>query len=79
MELFREVIEGLKFVSIGLLLVKCYLNLNKLWKRRHNREVTESISIVALLITYATVIPFFVDRVIKGEVKAAVLSAGAQT
>jgi hypothetical protein len=74
---FLALIEFL--VAIGLLisLVSSYLIVNKLWKRRANREVAESISIVAALLGLGTSLPFLgmfllIDHSAAGAIKTSI-------
>lgn len=46
METLRSVIEILTVASLGLAAAQIYLTVNKLWKRKHEPAVTESISIM---------------------------------
>lgn len=50
------------FALAGLLLsaVITYLKVNKVWSRKHHREVAESISITAALLSLFTTLPFLV-------------------
>ncbi|MEJ2516098.1 MAG: TerB family tellurite resistance protein [Gammaproteobacteria bacterium] len=50
------------FALAGLLLsaVITYLKINKIWSRKHHREVAESISITAALLSLFTTLPFLV-------------------
>ena len=47
MEALKHVIAILAFASIGITTVEAYLTINKLWKRKHEKAVAESISITA--------------------------------
>jgi len=68
----KSVIEGGVYVAIVLYVFRTYLILNKLWARRHSKEVCESISVMALLVSYGTTIPFFLHRVLNGHIEGAV-------
>lgn len=64
----------LSFVGLGLSIISYYFKLNKLWKRRHSKEVTESISVSAFLvdmIIYASYgLNFFLIAVVHGYLNA---------
>ena len=68
----KSVIEGGVYIAIVLYVFRTYLILNKLWARRHSQEVCESISVMALLVSYGTTIPFFLHRVLNGHIQGAV-------
>ncbi len=48
MENIRQFVLFLVHVSLAMTLIRVYLSLNKLWKRKHDRMVAESISIIAM-------------------------------
>lgn len=50
MELFQKVVYVLAFASIGFTLTKVYLTCNKIWSRKHEVQVAESISVPAELV-----------------------------
>ncbi|NIP60313.1 MAG: hypothetical protein GWM92_18270, partial [Gemmatimonadetes bacterium] len=58
---FLVYVEFLVTISVLVTAVSNYLIVNKLWKRRHKKEVAESISIAAALLGMATGLPFFVQ------------------
>lgn len=84
MEQFRTVVHFLTVASLFLAAAQIYLTLNKLWNRKHERVVAESISImgetlglVPLLLLTMT---FTLDRQWEGAVDGALwLGAGAVT
>ena len=45
MELLKSLIYYLAFASLGFSAIAAYLKINKIWKRRHLRDVAESVSI----------------------------------
>jgi len=45
MEVFKSFISFMAYASLGFSLTAAYLKLNKLWKRKHIEEVTNSVSI----------------------------------
>lgn len=50
MEIFQKVVYVLAFASIGFTFTRAYLASNKLWARKHESKVAESISVTAELI-----------------------------
>ena len=60
------------FAALGVSIVIAYLKINKLWGRRHIREVAESISVAAALLSLFTTLPFLVKfAVVDGDYVAA--------
>jgi len=49
-ELFIEIIQWLVNFSLALTAIQTYLKVNKIWKRKHEREVADSQSIAGLLL-----------------------------
>lgn len=77
MNAFLALIEFLAAIGILIALVSNYLIINKLWKRRMLREVTESISLWAALLGLFNAVPFLflfllVDHSIAGAAKMAI-------
>jgi len=60
MELFEQLINILVVGAIVLTVVKTYLTANKIWSRKHQQVVSESVSVSAQLIGFATSIPFLI-------------------
>lgn len=60
MSFFLTFVEFLVAIGIVVTLVTNYLIINKLWKRRMVREVTESVSIAAALLGLFNGIPFLI-------------------
>lgn len=60
MELFEQLINVLVLGAIVLTIIKTYLTANKVWSRKHVKDVSESVSVSAQLIGVATSIPFLV-------------------
>jgi hypothetical protein len=50
----KTVISFIAYVSLGFTFMEVYLTLNKLWKRKHERKVAESISITGKFIGFFT-------------------------
>lgn len=60
MSVFTALIEFLVAIAVLIALVSNYLIINKLWKRRMVREVSESVSIAAALLGLFTGLPFLI-------------------
>ena len=57
---FINLVEFLVAIALVITLVTSYLKINKLWKRRMIREVSESVSIAAALLGLFNHIPFLI-------------------
>lgn len=84
MEEFRAFIRILTVASLGLAAAQIYLTLNKLWVRRHERIVAESISIygelVGLVPLFFLTVSFLLDRSWEGVVDGVIwMFAGSIT
>lgn len=53
-ETFKSIISFVAYASLGFTFMEVYLTLNKLWKRKHERKVAESISITGKFIGFFT-------------------------
>jgi hypothetical protein len=60
MKLFEQLINFLVVGAIVLTVVKAYLTANKVWSRKHQKVVSESVSVSAQLIGIMTSIPFLI-------------------
>jgi len=60
MNLFEQMINMLVVGAIGLTVIKTYLTANKVWSRKHKKEVSESVSVSAQLIGIVTSLPFLI-------------------
>jgi hypothetical protein len=74
---FIALVEFLVAIGIVITLVSNYLIINKLWKRRMLREVTESVSIAAALLGLFNAIPFLflfilIDQSVAGVAKTTI-------
>lgn len=58
MEFFKSFIGVMVYASLGFTVAAAYLKLNKIWKRKHNAEVADSVSIVGNVI-YIIPLTFF--------------------
>ena len=65
MSLFQDFIKVMIYVSVAFMAIEIYLTLNKLWKRKHERVVAESISISAKFFSLFPIFVFTTDFVIK--------------
>ncbi|NEO92584.1 MAG: TerB family tellurite resistance protein [Moorea sp. SIO3G5] len=55
-EIIQKIVYVLAFLSIGFSLTEVYLSSNKIWKRKHDNEVAESVSVMA---EFMAIIPGF--------------------
>lgn len=60
MKIFEQLINMLIVGAIVLTMVKTYLIANKIWSRKHEQVVAESVSVSAQLIGFATSLPFLI-------------------
>ena len=60
----RKVIAALVTSALLFSVFQFYLKLNKVWKRRKISEVANSISIVASLLGFATLVPFLLNSIL---------------
>ncbi len=58
MESFKAFVGVMAYASLSFTIVAAYLKLNKIWTRKHNAEVADSISIVGNVI-YVVPLSFF--------------------
>jgi len=59
-----KIITSAAFLGLAVSVVISYLKINKLWARRHIKEVAESISVAAALLSLVTTVPFLVKFVV---------------
>ena len=62
--LLNKIIAALVASALLFSVFQFYLKLNKVWKRRGISEVAESISIVASLLGFATLVPFLLNSIL---------------
>ena len=62
--LFAKLLGILVSSALVFSLIKGYLTVNKIWKRRKNEEVANSISIVAALLGFAVGFPFLLNSLL---------------
>ena len=67
MSLFEKLIGVLVSGALIFSLIKGYLTVNKIWKRRKNEEVANSISIVAAMLGFAVGFPFLLNSLLITE------------
>ena len=60
MSTFDQIITGAALLGLAVSIVISYLKVNKLWARRHIKEVAESISVAAALLSLLTTVPFMI-------------------
>jgi hypothetical protein len=65
--LFEKLIGILVSSALVFSLIKGYLTVNKIWKRRKNEEVANSISIVAAMLGFAVGLPFLLNSIVITE------------
>ncbi|MGB5621872.1 MAG: hypothetical protein WBN65_05205 [Gammaproteobacteria bacterium] len=60
----QQVLTSLAIVGLVISAIISYLKINKLWGRRHIKEVAESISVVAAILSLFTTLPFLIKFVV---------------
>jgi len=74
MENFQRVVYVLAFASLGITVTRLYLKSNKLWMRKHEKSVAESISVTAellgLLPESILVLNFILERQWQGMISS---------
>lgn len=69
---FEEFIRIWARVALLLVFVEAYLTINKIWIRKHERVVSDSVSVSAQLLALATGVPFIGLYVMEGAYEGAV-------
>ncbi len=64
---FDQIITSLAVFGLGISAVISYLKINKLWARRHIKEVAESVSVAAALLSLFTTLPFLIKFLVIDE------------
>ncbi len=72
--MLAKILEYLAMASLALSAVQAYLIVNKVWRRKHERAVSESQSIVSNLLGLFTGFPWVLKYVLDGEIKSALVS-----
>ena len=60
----QQVLTSLAIVGLVISAIISYLKINKLWGRRHIKEVAESISVVAAILSLFTTLPFLIKFIV---------------
>ncbi|HEY9614514.1 hypothetical protein [Allocoleopsis sp.] len=55
------------YLSVAINAIVVYLNINKMWSRKQEPVVADSISVAAQLISFVTIIPFLINYSLKGN------------
>ncbi len=69
---FEDFIRIWVRIALALIFVEAYLTVNKIWIRKHEPVVSESVSVSAQLLALATGIPFIALYVIEGAYEGAI-------
>ena len=69
---FEEFIRIWARVALALIFVEAYLTINKIWIRKHERVVSESVSVSAQLLALVTGVPFIGLYVMEGAYEGAI-------
>lgn len=64
MSTLEQIITSAALLGLAVSVVISYLKVNKLWARRHIKEVAESISVAAALLSLLTTVPFLIKFVV---------------
>lgn len=67
METFEKIIDFALWFSLGMSLIQLYLRANKIWKRKHERDVAESQSIAGLSLLLLNCTFWIASYIIKGD------------
>jgi hypothetical protein len=67
MELIVKILDLIIYVALGFALLEVYLKVNKIWKRKAEREVAESQSILGLSLSLFILLVWTVKYIIIGE------------
>ena len=60
----QQVLTSLAIIGLVISAIISYLKINKLWGRRHIKEVAESISVVAAILSLFTTLPFLIKFIV---------------
>lgn len=61
MEILQLLLQWSIYLSVVTTGVVVYLNINKMWSRKHEPVVADSISVAAQLISFVTILPFVIN------------------
>jgi hypothetical protein len=67
MKLIDLVLQWSIYLSVVINAIVVYLNINKMWSRKQEPVVADSISVAAQLISFVTIIPFLISYSLKGN------------
>jgi hypothetical protein len=70
MPTFSKIIEFLTYTAIVFAAIEVYLKINKIWKRKHDKEVAESQSIIGLSLAAFVMIIWSLNFIVKGDFEA---------
>lgn len=81
MEVLTNVVEFLTGIAVAITAVRIYLQVSRLWKRKHEKVVTDSISIAASLMSIFVYIPFtakfvLIDKSLTPALNSMIILAG---
>lgn len=76
MEVLILLVGWFAYASVFIGMVKSYLTVNKIWTRKNDRNVAESISVYASLLGLVSALPFFIKYMIIDLDYASVLKTG---
>ena len=64
MEFLTEIVKSLTVVGLVVSAIVTYLKINKIWPRKHIKDVAESVSVAAALLSLFTTLPFLLQFII---------------
>ncbi len=70
--MFESVLAAFAYVGVAIAIVKAYRVANKIWIRKHERVVAESISVAAAVLGLLTAAPFLVKHSLAGDLSSSV-------
>ncbi|MBM2816704.1 MAG: hypothetical protein HW421_3466 [Ignavibacteria bacterium] len=70
MSTFEKIIGIFTYAAIGIAIIEVYFKINKIWKRKHEKQVAESQSIVGLGMASLVLIVWMCNFIIKGDYEA---------
>jgi len=69
---FEYVLEAFAYAGVAIALVKAYLVANKIWNRKHERVVAESISVAAAVLGLLTAAPFLLKHALARDLSSSI-------
>ncbi|MDM7860742.1 hypothetical protein QTP81_09045 [Alteromonas sp. ASW11-36] len=76
MEVLILLVGWFAYASVFIGMIKSYLTVNKIWTRKHDRNVAESISVYAALLGLVSALPFFIKYLLIDQDYASALQTG---